>query len=241
VPGSASGSMQGVAAKPLTVAFHESGFLGKLNQESGAPFWFQLGRDGRKQLGSPFGPVNPQALNRYSYVQNNPVKYTDPSGHTLYLSHEQAEQFSQYLVALADMLTDGTDHPANDALDLATAMLDWATSALLGAIKNIVDAIVNVEALRWEKIARIRELSDRIDDMNGDLGVAIGGGANAGYDYNMWVLNRSTGDMREVEFGYLLYMGTFGGDSIFNIGAAYIGEAEDGWHFDKDADGKYHV
>jgi hypothetical protein len=28
--------MQGVAAKPLTVAFHETGFLGKLNQESGA-------------------------------------------------------------------------------------------------------------------------------------------------------------------------------------------------------------
>jgi RHS repeat-associated protein len=25
---------------------------------------------------------NPQALNRYSYVLNNPVKYTDPSGHT---------------------------------------------------------------------------------------------------------------------------------------------------------------
>ncbi|WP_440948224.1 DUF2341 domain-containing protein [Methanosarcina sp. T3] len=26
-------------------------------------------------------PYNPQALNRYSYVLNNPVKYTDPSGH----------------------------------------------------------------------------------------------------------------------------------------------------------------
>jgi RHS repeat-associated protein len=26
-------------------------------------------------------PGNPQALNRYSYVYNNPVKYTDPSGH----------------------------------------------------------------------------------------------------------------------------------------------------------------
>ena len=28
-------------------------------------------------------PTNPQALNRYSYVQNNPVTYTDPSGHRL--------------------------------------------------------------------------------------------------------------------------------------------------------------
>ncbi len=26
-------------------------------------------------------PGNPQALNRYSYVLNNPIKYTDPSGH----------------------------------------------------------------------------------------------------------------------------------------------------------------
>lgn len=27
------------------------------------------------------GPTNPQAFNRYSYVSNNPVNYTDPSGH----------------------------------------------------------------------------------------------------------------------------------------------------------------
>jgi len=25
--------------------------------------------------------VDPQSLNRYSYVRNNPLKYTDPSGH----------------------------------------------------------------------------------------------------------------------------------------------------------------
>ncbi|RMD62918.1 RHS repeat-associated core domain-containing protein, partial [Candidatus Parcubacteria bacterium] len=28
-------------------------------------------------------PANPQALNRYAYVNNNPVRYTDPSGHCL--------------------------------------------------------------------------------------------------------------------------------------------------------------
>ncbi len=26
-------------------------------------------------------PGNPQALNRYAYVYNNPLRYTDPSGH----------------------------------------------------------------------------------------------------------------------------------------------------------------
>jgi hypothetical protein len=29
------------------------------------------------------GYANPQSLNRYSYVNNNPLKYTDPSGHML--------------------------------------------------------------------------------------------------------------------------------------------------------------
>ncbi len=28
-------------------------------------------------------PANPQTLNRYSYAQNNPLRYTDPSGHSV--------------------------------------------------------------------------------------------------------------------------------------------------------------
>jgi len=37
----------------------------------------------RQQAGTPGGPANPQALDRYSYVQNNPLKYTDPNGHCI--------------------------------------------------------------------------------------------------------------------------------------------------------------
>jgi RHS repeat-associated protein len=81
VPGNASGGMEGVAVKPLTVGFHETQFLGKLNGENKLGFWFQLSDEERQQAGSPWGPANPQALNRYAYVQNNPLKYTDPSGH----------------------------------------------------------------------------------------------------------------------------------------------------------------
>jgi len=72
--------MDSVAVKPLTVGFQETQFLDKLNRENQAGFWFQFSDEARQQVGSPWGPANPQALNRYSYVQNNPLKYTDPTG-----------------------------------------------------------------------------------------------------------------------------------------------------------------
>jgi hypothetical protein len=81
VPGAADGSLEGVARKPLTVDFHEPGVVAKLAQENQFGPWFQLSDDEKQQLGSPWGPGNPQALNRYAYVQNNPLRYTDPSGH----------------------------------------------------------------------------------------------------------------------------------------------------------------
>jgi hypothetical protein len=63
------------------VGFHEAGFAATLNQENRQPFWFQLSAEERQQVGRPWGPANPQALNRYSYVLNNPLRWTDPSGH----------------------------------------------------------------------------------------------------------------------------------------------------------------
>jgi RHS repeat-associated protein len=37
-------------------------------------------------------PANPQSLNRYSYCLNNPLKYTDPSGH----EYTEADQMQEY-------------------------------------------------------------------------------------------------------------------------------------------------
>ena len=48
-------------------------------------------------------PANPQSLNRYSYVNNNPVKYTDPSGHRIANGCEY------------EGCTGGWDESANDA------------------------------------------------------------------------------------------------------------------------------
>jgi len=81
VPGNASGGMDGIALKPLTVSFSEPGFVATLNQENQLGPWFTLSNTEKQQLGNPMGPRNPQALNRYSYVLNNPVRNVDPSGH----------------------------------------------------------------------------------------------------------------------------------------------------------------
>jgi hypothetical protein len=44
-------------------------------------FWFQLTEEERSQAKVSRGPSNPQQLNRFAYVLNNPSKNTDPTGH----------------------------------------------------------------------------------------------------------------------------------------------------------------
>jgi hypothetical protein len=41
------------------------------------------------------GFANPQNLNRYSYVTNNPLRYTDPTGHIRLQEGPQQDRFSQ--------------------------------------------------------------------------------------------------------------------------------------------------
>ena len=60
------------------------GFVSSLKSENGQGFWFQMSDQQRQKAGSPWGPANPQALNRYSYVLNGPVRWTDPSGHCIW-------------------------------------------------------------------------------------------------------------------------------------------------------------
>jgi RHS repeat-associated protein len=106
VPGNASGGMDGVAVKPLTVGFHEQQFLGKVNAENAMGFWFQLDDQQRQRMGSPMGPANAQALNRYAYVQNNPLKWIDPTGHTVYMSQKEGRDYVNNIRKLAGLFRD---------------------------------------------------------------------------------------------------------------------------------------
>ena len=71
----------------LTVDFHEGALLSGLNGDNALTlqkgYWFQLSGQDRQRAREPWGPHNPQALNRYAYVLDNPVRYVDPTGHAV--------------------------------------------------------------------------------------------------------------------------------------------------------------
>lgn len=83
--GGALGMVGAVQNSKLTVDFHETGLSSSINGENvqilQKGFWFQLSGRDREAAKDPWGPPNPQALNRYSYVLNNPLRYVDPFGH----------------------------------------------------------------------------------------------------------------------------------------------------------------
>ncbi len=78
---SADAIVPNTSHRSLTVDFHETGFATKLAGENNQNFWFILSDRERQNATAPWGPGNPQELNRFSYVNNNPLKYSDPSGH----------------------------------------------------------------------------------------------------------------------------------------------------------------
>ena len=75
-------AFSGLSTKRFTGQYHESNLPGGEGLSYYNARWYdaQLGRFLSADTIVP-GPANPQAFNRYSYVLNNPLKYTDPTGH----------------------------------------------------------------------------------------------------------------------------------------------------------------
>jgi RHS repeat-associated protein len=80
--------------------------------------------------------VDPQAFNRYSYTYNNPVKYTDPTGHRIddgcgtegcATDEYWVDNYVQYVMSTTDF-TDNSDNPEGQlTLDFFTWTLDHLT------------------------------------------------------------------------------------------------------------------
>jgi len=73
-----------LTTKRFTGQYHEQGLPGGEGLSYYGARWYdaQLGRFASPDIIVP-GAGNPQALNRYAYTLNNPLRYTDPTGHSV--------------------------------------------------------------------------------------------------------------------------------------------------------------
>ena len=220
VPGNASGGMAGIAYKPLTVDVHEPGFVAKIAQENQFGPWYSLSDKEKQQLGAPWGPANPQALNRYSYVLNNPMKWTDPGGHTLYLNATETSQLVAMLESLAnDFNFAATIAEAGDVATAAAYVRDKIAALLAagetgawvaGLLGAAVVAVLGYGTVLLEAAAyKLNWLKGQIAYYSaGGQGIAIATNGTGG----VYLLDRRTGDS--------VYWDALGGWDI--IGATII-------------------
>ncbi|MBK9944997.1 MAG: RHS repeat-associated core domain-containing protein [Kouleothrix sp.] len=220
VPGSASGSMDGVQLRPLTVDFHEPGFVGTLNTESVQPFWFQLRDADKQQAGSPWGPQEAQALNRYSYVQNAPVTYSDPSGHSVYMDGDEAMSYADELDQAAAMLHKAksiTDYSIKGGAILTALLAVLKAIPMLGGIILGLGLTADALTVPLEEMANQLEIYARLIRTASNYGknaiIISADCANKSISCYVTVINRDTGN------GSVMKMGLILGGVLF-----------DGWH-----------
>jgi hypothetical protein len=151
--------MDGIALKSLTVSFHEYGFVSKLNSENQFGPWFTLSNREKQQLGSPMGPNNPQALNRYSYTLNNPVRYTDPSGHVTIRTERARVTNAERIHLMAYLNTAQKNQRDSDNIAMVVAL------AFLGAVGGVAGTAA-AGAGGIASIVQSRAVEDANEDLN---------------------------------------------------------------------------
>ena len=73
-------------------------------------------------------PLDPQAFNRYAYARNNPVRYTDPTGHSF---HERLVRLVALLRLEPALEPPGRAHrqPCDGCADLPSSRRTWDAPA----------------------------------------------------------------------------------------------------------------
>ena len=101
----------------------------------------------------------------------------------------------------------------------------------MGTVGAIFGEIISgLKDVSKDRIIKLYELAKVINEQNGADGVAIGGGGNTPYGFDLFVLDRAKGgNPVRVQLGYMLYGAMFGGihpldpgyTSYLDVGIAY--------------------
>ncbi len=102
---------------------------------------------------------NPQTLNLYIYVQNNPLIYVDPSGHDTmgrveaynYLKEKEKNPDLSYMEYMESLGYDYSGWTVNDVKQISDIGLDFVP--LVGDIKGIGEALYGKSLVTGEKLA----------------------------------------------------------------------------------------
>jgi hypothetical protein len=150
----------------------------------------------------------------------------------VYLSHEEAIDLAFVMAELADLLQARRE---GLAVDIASWAFDVASKLTRTVGEIFSEIMADWELYTVEEISKIREIALAILRQNGTKGVAIAGGWNTGYGFDLWIMNRDDGTTRRVELGWFMYRDIV--PAMWDLGRAFGDDPQSGYHFGQDFNG----
>ena len=116
-------------------------------------------------------PANPQSFNRYSYVENRPLNFTDPTGHWLESAWD-AFNVGLGIVSLADNLSQGNyGWAAVDTVGLVVDMAALVVPIVPGGVSSVIKAARGVDTA-VDAIQTVNRVSNAAQTANQAVNIA---------------------------------------------------------------------